>query len=333
MNCKLSRILYGGLVLVLAYIALQSCQRDEYNSKGSTIDIRTAPKDPTIFGKNHISTPLYERDIAISPSGDEIIFTRADYKQLKRCLLIAEKHNDRWGEPKILNFSGYHHDIEPFYSYNGNRLYFASNRPIFNDPNRNDYNIWYSDKIEGIWSEPRPLDSIINTENDEFFPSVSKNGNMYFTATRENGIGKEDIFMAKFEDGKFQSPEPLASEINSGLFEFNAFISPDEEYIIFGSFGRQDGFGGGDLYISRKDKAGRWETARNLGGVINSDQLDFCPFVDWKSRNFYFSSERITTDTGRIENVWELKHMANRIENGFGNIYKIAFEELKIEEK
>ena len=200
---------------------------------------------------------------------------------------------------------------------------------IYNDKSRDDYNIWYSDRINDSWSEPIALDSIINSRNDEFFPSLSNNGNLYFTATRDNGIGKEDIFISEFIDGEFQSPKPLPTEINTLSFEFNAYINPEENLIIFSSFGRSDGYGGGDLYISRKDKSGKWTKSKNLGELINSDKLDYCPFVDWKSRNLYFTSERKTLNNKKIENVGELIEFSNSPLNGFGNIYKIGFDKLE----
>lgn len=270
----------------------------------------------------------YERDIAISPQGDEIIFTRGDYKQNHRCLVSIRKRKGQWGEPEIINISGVFQDIEPFFSNKGDRLYFASDRPIYGDSTRNDYNIWYSDRIDSAWSEPIPLDSIINTKGDEFYPSLSNKGNLFYTATRANGIGLEDIFRSALVDGKYQTPEPLPTEINTSFYEFNAFISPNEDYIIFGSYGRDDDLGGGDLYISEKDTSGKWKKAKNLGEKVNTPFLDFCPFVDWEERNFYFTSEKVTTSNKKIKDIEELEQISNSINNGFGNIYKISFEEI-----
>ncbi|WP_225034831.1 TolB family protein [Winogradskyella sp. SM1960] len=317
------------LATLILSVLLINCQNNTKQEKENSIDIHTTADSLTLFGENVISTPLYQRDLAISPQGNELIYTLGDYKQNKRCLVVINRENDNWKQAEILNFSGKYQDIEPFYTNNGNRLYFASNRPIYNDKSRDDYNIWYSDRINDSWSEPIALDSIINSRNDEFFPSLSNNGNLYFTATRDNGIGKEDIFISEFIDGEFQSPKPLPTEINTLSFEFNAYINPEENLIIFSSFGRSDGYGGGDLYISRKDKSGKWTKSKNLGELINSDKLDYCPFVDWKSRNLYFTSERKTLNNKKIENVGELIEFSNSPLNGFGNIYKIGFDKLE----
>ena len=319
---------YTGLLFLSWF--LFNCQSNTEYKETYSIYIQTTADSLTLLGEHIISTPLYERDIAISPQGDELIYTLGDYKQNKRCLVVLNKKNGVWEKPEIMNISGTYQDIEPFYSPNGDRLYFASNRPIYNDDTRNDYNIWYSDRIEGVWSAPIALDSVINTKGDEFFPSLSNKGNLFFTATRENGMGREDIFMSAFVDDQFQSPEPLPAEINSTSYEFNAYVSPEEDLIVFSSFGREDGFGGGDLYFSRKDPAGKWTKAKNMGSVINSEKLDYCPFIDWNSHNFYFTSERTTQDNKPLENIDELKRMANGALNGFGNIYKIGLDKLEI---
>jgi hypothetical protein len=273
---------------------------------------------------------MYERDIAISPEGDEIIFTLGDYKQSKRCLVRIKKIGTRWGKKEILSFSGQYNDIEPFFSVDGNRLYFASDRPIEANATRNDYNIWVSERINTGWSEPESLQPSINTENDEFFPSVSKNNNLYFTSVRENGIGSEDIFLSRYVRGKYSESEPLDTNINTLTYEFNAYISPDESLLIFSSYGRKDDFGGGDLYCSRKDKNGSWTTAANMGPHINSDKLDYCPFIDISRGNFYFTSERIIPLDKSIKKVSELEELAKDVLNGMGNIYRIHFDRVNL---
>ena len=81
--------------------------------------------------------------------------------------------------------------------------------------------------------------------------------------------------------------------------------------------------------MSRKDDTGKWTTAKNLGALINSEKLDFCPFVDWDSRNFYFTSERMIDVDKKLQSVEELKEMSNSTLNGFGNIYRISIDKLE----
>lgn len=286
-----------------------------------------------LLGPNFISTDLYERDIAIAPDGREIIYSLGNYKQTLRSLVGIKESNGNWDEKQILPFSGIYNDIEPFFSVDGKKLYFASNRPIKTTTTRTDYNIWVVKKVNDSWAEPRPLDTIINTENDEFYPSVSKNGTLYFTATREDGVGREDIFYSSIINDKYQKPIALDTTINSSLFEFNAYISPEEDLIIFSSFGREDDLGGGDLYNSQKDDIGNWTKAKNMGPSINSDKLDYCPFIDYPRGNFYFTSERVGKPSNkRFETVKELEKESNRILNGMGNNYSVGLETINLNE-
>jgi hypothetical protein len=187
-----------------------------------------------------------------------------------------------------------------------------------------------SEKSGPGWGEPSPLDTVINTLKDEFYPAVSKNGNLYFTATRENGIGREDIFLSRFGNGEYQLPTPLDSTINTAVFEFNAYVSPDENLLVFSSFGRDDGLGGGDLYYSVKDTSGNWIVAKNLGAVVNSDKLDYCPFVDIPHGNFYFTSDRTNELNIGPNTVSDYEKEALQVLNGMGNIYRVNIETLDL---
>ncbi len=313
------------ILIFIALLTAIGCKKETIRP----IAIKSTPQALEIFGKGSISTKLYERDLAISPDGKEIIYTLGDYKQQKRCLVHMKKSGDKWIGPTILPISGTYQDIEPFVTPDGSALYFASNRPIFGDESRTDYNIWHARKKANDWSDPVPLDSIINTKGDEFYPSLSSNGNLYFTATKKKGVGLEDIFVSRKKQGHYQNPKVLDTAINSKQYEFNAYVSPDENLLIFSSFGRKDDLGGGDLYISRKDLNGNWSPAKNLGEKINSDKLDYCPFIDFKRGNFYFTSERVEFDPKQSIQIEDIKQFADKEQNGFGNIYRIGIEKLE----
>jgi hypothetical protein len=317
---------HSSLLLIFFVILLSQCQIGKNNQV--QIDLNHVPEKVELFGEGIISTHLYERDIAIAPEGNEIIFTINDFRQINRCLVSIRKTDDIWSRRKILSFSGRHHDIEPFFSVDGQKLYFASNRPIFGDSTRSDYNIWVTERAGSDWTEPVALPACINTSKDEFYPAVSKNQNLYFTATRENGIGTEDIFLSRFSDGKYLDPEPLDTAINSKTYEFNAYVSPDETMIIFSSYGREDDMGGGDLYFSKKDDLGDWVPAENMGTKVNSTGLDFCPFIDFPRENFYFTSDRYKASPNELQKVEEIEEFAGSVLNGMGNFFRIGLEEV-----
>ena len=283
-----------------------------------------------LFCEGIISTGLYERDIAISKDGSTYIYTLGDQKQTRRCLISITNHENKWSEPIVLSFSGKHNDIEPFFAKNDTRLYFASDRPISSVDQTKDYNIWYSDFVNNSWTEPVSLAAHINTESDEFYPSVSKNGNLYFTATREGGYGREDIYKSVLKNDSYEKAVALDSNVNTKAYEFNAYVSPEENLIVFSSYGRSDDMGGGDLYYSKKKPDGTWSESKNMGEQINSNKLDYSPFVDFNQDFLYFTSERSESDSLQISRKDKMEEYSNRALNGFGNIFRIKLSKLDI---
>jgi hypothetical protein len=311
------------IIISLTFIIYQCTPENK-----GVIDLEGQPDTAELFADGIVSTRMFERDIAITPEGDEIIYTLGDHGQTRRCLVQIKNKGKGWDEKEVLGFSGLYDDIEPFFSADGDKLYFSSNRPVEGDTTRTDYNIWVAERAADGWREPTPLPPGINSTNDEFYPSVSMNNNVYFTSVRQNGIGSEDIFISRFENGKYLDAEPLDTCINSATYEFNAYLLPDESLIVFSSYGRRDDTGGGDLYYSARDTSGKWKPAVNMGPEVNSVKLDYCPFIDIPRGNFYFTSDRTKPFKSRIDRVKDLEDFANQVGNGTGNIYRINLDKV-----
>ncbi len=265
------------------------------------------------------------RDIAISKDNKEIYFTLQSPNGEVSRILYSKKIKNKWSKPQLTPFSSSHGDIEPFLTNDDLRLYFASNRPL-NDsiPKSKDYDIWYvarKNRNES-WSKPINLGLPINTDKDEFYPSIAKNGNLYFTSENEKALGKDDIFVSYWKNNLFTEPENLGEAINSEGYEFNAFIDSNEKFLLFSGYNRKDGLGSGDLYISYKNKEGNWEKAINLGNKINSPAMDYCPFYDEKTEILYFTSKRNAIINQPFKTIEDFEKEINQYENGFSRIYK-----------
>jgi Tol biopolymer transport system component len=295
------------------------------------LDLSNPPVTLELLGPGKISTGLSERDMAVAPDGNEIFYTlQAPEPGLFQTLVCLKKDGKgNWGEPFVPSFSGTFSDLEPAYSPDGKRLFFCSNRPVSGTLAK-DFDIWVVDKMGDEWGEPVNLGPVVNTKGNEFYPSVAANGNLYFTATYKNGVGKEDIFLAEFENGGYTSPVALDSGINSTTYEFNAYVSPEEDLIIYSSYGRKGEKGGGDLYLSKKDNTGKWLPAKNIV-TLNSEKLDYCPFLTANKKVLFFTSERHglrSSYADKAADYEELLKAYNGILNGKGNIYWISFEEV-----
>ncbi|MEP6952364.1 MAG: hypothetical protein ABI863_23935 [Ginsengibacter sp.] len=279
--------------------------------------------EPAIFGPGVISDGLSNRDMAISPSNDELFYT-LQYGTQFNAILYCKKVKDLWSKPVIAWFSGKYGDLEPAFSPGGNRLYFTSNRPLTDTGKEaKDFDIWYIEKKGNKWAAPLNMGPVINTAKDEFYASVTKNGNLYFT--RDNDSSKDDIFFASYNNGVYTLPVALGEEINSKGYDFNSFTDPDEKYIIFSSYKRNDDMGGGDLYISVK-KNGHWTPAVNMGSKINSISLDYSPFVSFDKKYFFFSSRRslIKFTPGKTSKLADVQKSLSGYGNGNEDIYIVS---------
>lgn len=237
---------------------------------------------------------LHVRDFALMSDGQELYLTLESVGRDASQIIKTTQQSNGWSKPEIASFSGQFKDLEPFLHPNGLQLFFASNRDPEQKKSTDHFDIWVTERAsaDAHWGPPVRLNEHVNTpEGDEFYPSVSSNGNLYFTATKKDGMGKEDIYISRWVDGDYTPAEALSAAVNSENFEFNAYISPDESMLLFSSFGRADGLGGGDLYVSYQ-LDNKWQQAINLGPDINSKQLDYCPFYDSKNQTLYWTSNQ-----------------------------------------
>lgn len=274
-------------------------------------------------------TNINVRDMAISPTNDEIFFTLDAPKNAFRTILTSTKVNGKWSAFAIASFSGTYHDIEPAFSPDGTHLFFASKRPTGTKTSpKKDYDLWVVTKENGEWKNPTRLPDTINSDKNEYYPSIASNGTIYFTAERADAKGKEDIYKSEFKNGMYQTPVSLGAGVNTKTYEYNAYVSPDESFIIFGSYGRKGSLGKGDMYISF-NKNNTWQEAVHLGKLINSNQIDYCPFVSFDQQYFFFTSEKSTIQaTYNQLSIDQLKEVMNTGSNGTSKIYYLPFEKL-----
>lgn len=290
------------------------------------ISFAVPPNSVSLLAPGFLSTAMNERDFALAPDGKEIYFTISTPKSTFQTIVFCRKIKEGWSKPEVAPFAGFFTDLEPAFSADGNTLYFASNRPLQGSAVK-DFDIWKVTREGNSWGQPENLGTTVNTNTDEFYPSVAKNGNLYFTATYPGGPGREDIYVSRFQQNQYQKPVALDTAVNTKFYEFNAFVSPDEDYILFTSYGRKDDSGGGDLYISIKDQNGNWKASQNLK-QLNSKQLDYCPFVSPDGKSLFFTSDRhqlpisFSSQTD-YQTIYQLKDQPL---NGNGNLYWVSFQ-------
>jgi len=231
----------------------------------------------------------------MTPDGSEIYFSGVvGANHNFSAILVLRRVDGRWSKPQVAPFSGNYMDLEPAISPDGQRFFFMSNRPGpgVTEPLGSE-DIWVMERIPEGWSEPKNLGPPVNSAAPEFFPSVTRDGTLYFT---RRGEGRsETIFRSRFVDGAYAEPEELGAEVNSGQTQFNAFIAPDESYLVVCVWGREDSRGGVDYYVVFRSPDDRWSEPVNLGAEINmAEGAEWSPYVSPDGEYFFFMSSRAT---------------------------------------
>ncbi len=289
--------------------------------------------ESTVFGNGIISTGDFDSHPAFMPDGKTIYFVRSTPNFNLWTILFSRFEGGKWSEPLIAPFSGQYSDADPFITPDGKRLFFISYRPVA-EKKTQDLDIWFVEQMaNGNWSEPKNIGAPINSDGAEWYPTMTKDGTMYFGSDRAGGKGRTDIYRSRFVNGKYADAENLGDAINTQFNEFEPYISPDEKFLIFMCGGRADARGGFDLYISYNRPDG-WAKPVNLGDKINGSGNEYSPLISPDGKYFFWISVRSFAEKP-LEKRMTYRELTNKLRspnNGLGDIYQIDVNELKIEQ-
>jgi Tol biopolymer transport system component len=211
-------------------------------------------------------------------------------------LMISTFAGNHWSAPTPLPFSGEYRDLDPAFTPDGSRLFFSSWRPTSASPadTTNASDTWYADRLGSAWSTPVHLAAPVNSAEQDYYPSIARNGALYFDSFRSRPRKRLAYRAGSRGGGEYDAPQPLSPVINADSGASNLFVDPDERYVIFGAV-RPEGHGGVDLYLSWRDGAS-WTTPQNLGALVNTAATEFCPFVSRDGKYLYFT--RVSVNAG-----------------------------------
>lgn len=290
--------------------------------------------NPALFGEGIITTKNDEFGGTFTNDGKTCYFSKSVLRFYLDVICYSEFKNGKWQKPEVAPFSGQYRDFDPVFSPDGTIMLFTSNRPV-DGKLKTDYDIWMLKKTtDNKWGEPIHLDTVINSSYDEHFASIASNGNIYFSSNRPGAIGGDgdaDLYCSKFINGKYTAAEHLVDSVSSTSEELDCIIAPDESFLLMGAYGRKDGYGNFDIFISKKVN-GKWTPSKNLGPKVNSRFRDYSPRISPDGKYLFFTSERdfSANSTSVINSYKQLKENFNSVLNGSGNIYQIELSALGI---
>jgi len=161
---------------------------------------------------------------------------------------------------------------------------------------------YYEDVFQSVklggedWSEPEKIGENINTHGHDASLALSANGQKLFVYKDTEGTSG-DLYVSELEGFTWSLPVRLDSNINTEYWEGNMSLSADENTLYFASE-KPGGFGGRDIYKSKRKGEDSWGEPINLGPKINTEFDDESPFIHPDGRTLFFSSQGHTNMGG-----------------------------------
>ncbi len=275
-----------------------------------------------LFAPGIVSTGMDDLNAVFSSDGNEFFFTVKLPSRGRHVMLSMKQERGHWSEPTVLPFSGRYNDADPALSPDGKTLYFASSRPLSAAGREKDWDIWAVDRTANGWGPPRRLDSPVNSEAMEVYPSIAGNGALYFSSSRPVGKKAGGIFRAASAAGLYPNAEVFDERIVSEYGGGDVFIASDERTIIFSS-NQAGGYGNTDLYVSFRREDGAWTAPQNLGPTINSPYQEYCPSLSPDGKYFFFSSYKRPEQTSvpEMRSLDDILRVYRQPYNGAGDVY------------
>ena len=323
-----SLVLPAFILLILSAWATVAASRAAPPVAGAT-----APGAQAMAMPAPINTAYRESEPSFTADGRTMVFNcyNADI-----CVstLTGSWEDGTWSPPeRIAALNTEYEEVEPIISPSGDTLTFTSSRPAgflrgvpflspfliflrlvdelaparaagpyFGGLGLND--IWVSERIGGVWSEPRNLSDVdgappVNTRFGDHCLFFSADGEeAFWTSTRPGGLGGNDIWTSRLEDGTWSEPEYLGPDVNSAASEHTSIPAPDGRS-LFVTTTRPGGFGAEDIYLTTRDAVGAWGPLANVGPLVNGPGDDRCPAWTPDLRYFLFDSVREGGSGGR----------------------------------
>ena len=223
---------------------------------------------PEVFAPGILSLEgRREKDLAISPDGDEVFFMSGDHFP-GNIIMHMEKSGDTWSEADTAFFSKDCNATRPYFSPDGQYLYFSSNR---GKSNSYDFSIWRIKKEADSWSAPESVIDMGGGSIIELDPKITVNALYFIVEGNPNTF--MDIYKAEIIDDEFSDPVKVDNPISIQDFEDGLYVDKTGEYMIFLT-GRS---GECDSYIAYRKDDGTWTNPKDIGSVLGCNTIWVSP--------------------------------------------------------
>jgi hypothetical protein len=183
-------------------------------------------------------------------------------------------------------------EILPIASPDGRTLYFARVACDYNTSGRlAGSDIWYTEYNPRTkeWTKPKNSVNVFNDKGNNAIVGLSTDGQTLYQINTAPAKKIKGVYFSRKQNGKWTEPQLEPIPFLETEEYFGMYVSPDLKTII-ASMKHEDGRGEEDLYVSRKDGAGKWSEPKSLGDNINSIGFEISPFLSADTKRLYFAS-------------------------------------------
>jgi outer membrane protein OmpA-like peptidoglycan-associated protein len=231
---------------------------------------------------------------ALSADGKDMVFVSDD--ELNKSAWESVYSGKQWSDPRPLEFinklfmESSKTDAGGFsYNYNGSMLYFHSNQS-------GNYDIYYSTRAEGKWSEPKNMGPPVNSAANEYSPSLSPDGKTIFilrdkAISEKDKICKELVLYEKDKSGQWTGPQYLPAVFNSGCQE-TPFLCADNKTLLFASerpdtnsLGKKVDDDGYNIYFTKRLYGNAWYIPAYVD-ELSTEFNDLSPSMEYTGKLF-----------------------------------------------
>lgn len=313
----------GALQLINQYIA--SIKSKSANAEKLKVNYEFAVnnnRQAVPFHPENLGDPVNSKDPEYFPSltidSKTLIFTRR-VNGRNEDFYITYRDNNIWsaaqnmGEPVNSSFNEGAQNI----SQDGTMLVFTG---CEFPEGKGSCDLYYSEKTASGWTAPKNMGSPINTRDWESQPCLSADKQTLYFARETPDHGADIFVTSRQPNGQWSVPERMGPNINTNGRETTPFIHADGQTLYFASDGHP-GYGGLDIFYSRRQPDGSWGPATNLGYPINTIDEDASLVVEANGKTAYFASDRSDTrgtlDIYRFELYPEARPLQTLYVKGF----------------
>jgi outer membrane protein OmpA-like peptidoglycan-associated protein/tetratricopeptide (TPR) repeat protein len=227
-------------------------------------------------------------------------YTTVIYKLLDECKngkeLMAQPRRaivKNLGPAVNSEYSDYNPVLDSFDSI----LFITSRRPHGKHPKVDKKTFYYKEDVyyavstDSGWRKASYFDEEdYNTKHNDAVVWVSEDGK---TRYLYDGYSKNgDIYFTSLKKDRWTHPKRLKSTINSKKYgETSLSVTADGKVCYFVSSSPDENFGGKDIFYSRMNRRGKWDTPKNIGNTINTKYDEDYVNISPDGKVLYFSSK------------------------------------------